>query len=334
MVSPIMAMFNRPAQRSQRRRDLEIIAPPGVREESFSTLGGIPQWVTIRGQDQANPILLVVHGGPGSTYTPFNSWITAWERSFTVVQWDQRGAGHTYIRSGAPSLTLQRIVADGLELAESLIRTYGRPLVLMGSSVGSLTASLMARTAPHLFSTLVLSNVLAPDSMTRSWTQTLDAARVARSRRAIRKLEQIGPDPRAWTAEQARMQSKIAVQLSRGAPNMVYGLMLPALMYDPALSMSDIRKIDQGMRTSHTALYPDYSSFPLALSNRVFELPVMAIHGEEDLVSPISAARDYIATLVTPRTTFIGVPEVGHLVEFAAPDQFIGHLLEFTQADA
>src|SRR5690625_1585913 len=125
MVNPIMAMLNRPAERRRRRRALAIIAPAGVQKESFWTLGGVPQWVTIRGRDHANPVLLVVHGGPGSTYTPFNSWITAWEQSFTVVQWDQRGAGHTFLRSGAPELSLQRIVEDGLELAEALIRTYG-----------------------------------------------------------------------------------------------------------------------------------------------------------------------------------------------------------------
>lgn len=333
MVNPVMAMFRRPAQRRRRRSALEIIASAGVREESFRTVGGIPQWVTVRGHDKANQVLLIIHGGPGSPYTPFNSWISEWEQSFTVVQWDQRGAGHTFIRSGAPDLSLQQIVADGLELAESLMRTYGRPLVVMGSSVGSLIASMMARAAPHLFSALVLSNILGPDSVARSWVQTLDTARSTRNQRAIRKLEQIGSDPRAWNAEQAQMQSKIAVQLSRRAPNMVYDLMLPALMYDPTLTMSDIQKIDQGMKTSLTALYHDYSPFPLAMREGVFEMPVLAIHGEQDLVSPIEAARDYIATLTAPHTAFIGVPEAGHLVEFAAPHQFSKHLLDFTCAN-
>ena len=334
MVNPVMAMFRRPAQRRRRRGALALIPSEGVREETFQNLGGIPQWVTIRGHDKENPVLLVVHGGPGSPYTPFNSWVSRWEESFTVVQWDQRGAGHTFIRSGATDLSLHRIVEDGLELAESLLRTYQRPIVVLGSSVGSLTASLMARAAPQLFSTLVLSNVLAPDSVARSWAKTIDAARDARNRKAVRKLEQIGPDPGAWSAEQAQMQSKIAAHLSGGASNMVYDLMLPALMYDPTLTMADIRNIDHGMESSLTALYPDYSVFPLATSDRVFEMPVLAIHGEEDLISPVSAARDYVATLTAPQTAFIGIPDAGHLVEFAAPGQFSAHVLNFTRANA
>jgi hypothetical protein len=33
-------------------------------------LGGIDQWITIRAQNRANPIVLLVHGGPASPLTP------------------------------------------------------------------------------------------------------------------------------------------------------------------------------------------------------------------------------------------------------------------------
>src|SRR5699024_5719056 len=204
MVNPVMAMFRRPAQRRRRRSALEIIASAGVREESFRTVGGIPQWVTVRGHDKANQVLLIIHGGPGSPYTPFNSWLSEWEQSFTVVQWDQRGAGPTFIRSGAPDLSLQQIVADGLELAESLLRTIG---------------AMMAGSAADSCSAVALSDILGPDSGARSWVQTLDTARITRHQRAVRKPAQLGSDPRAWNPQQAPTQSKIAVQVSSGAPN-------------------------------------------------------------------------------------------------------------------
>ena len=57
-------------------------------------VGGIKQWISVRGKDRRNPILLFVHGGPGSPMMPA-SWLFQgpWEEYFTVVQWDQRGAG-------------------------------------------------------------------------------------------------------------------------------------------------------------------------------------------------------------------------------------------------
>lgn len=77
-----------------------VVAPKGVQESYTVVIGGIPQWVYVRGQDRENPILLFVHGGPAAPIQP-----TAWQfqrplaEYFTVVNWDQRGAGRTYLAS-------------------------------------------------------------------------------------------------------------------------------------------------------------------------------------------------------------------------------------------
>src|SRR5512146_2656427 len=66
-------------------------APP-IQEARFVTLGGIEQWITIRGADRANPVLLIVHGGPGDSQSAFRETYAVYEKDFTIVQWDQRGA--------------------------------------------------------------------------------------------------------------------------------------------------------------------------------------------------------------------------------------------------
>src|SRR5262245_26937646 len=80
-----------------RKRNAEQFAIPsgkGIDEGRYITAGGIEQWVTIRGWDRANPVLLFLHGGPGEVTSPWTYALFApWERRFTVVQWDQRGAG-------------------------------------------------------------------------------------------------------------------------------------------------------------------------------------------------------------------------------------------------
>src|ERR1700761_1793040 len=75
-----------------------ITSADGVDELKAIPIGGIQQWVSIRGRSRSNPILLFIHGGPASTEMPA-SWIfqSAWDDYFTVVQWDQRGAGKTYV---------------------------------------------------------------------------------------------------------------------------------------------------------------------------------------------------------------------------------------------
>jgi pimeloyl-ACP methyl ester carboxylesterase len=111
-----------------------------VQEERFVTVGGIEQWVTIRGDDRSNPVLLILHGGPGEAQSPLASVYAPLERNFVVVQWDQRGGGRTRARASgsAQSASLERLVEDGIELTE-YIRGYLRTsnVLLVGHSWGS-----------------------------------------------------------------------------------------------------------------------------------------------------------------------------------------------------
>jgi pimeloyl-ACP methyl ester carboxylesterase len=79
-------------------------APERVDEKMFVRIGGIDQWITIKGDDRNNPVVLFLHGGPGDALSPFaDATYAGWEKDFTLVQWDQRGAGRTYGKSG-PSI--------------------------------------------------------------------------------------------------------------------------------------------------------------------------------------------------------------------------------------
>jgi proline iminopeptidase len=130
------------AQRSVRR----------IEETSFITIGGIQQWVTIRGADRRNPVLLLLHGGPGDVQPPFVSTYAPYEKDFVLVQWDQRGAGRTFAKNGAAGVTREKLIADGIDLAEHLHKRFpGAPLILFGHSWGSIIATGIAQQRPELF---------------------------------------------------------------------------------------------------------------------------------------------------------------------------------------
>jgi len=116
------AVFALSAGAAPPARHDSICPSPGqaVREEGFVSLGGIEQWVTVKGANCANPVILFLHGGPGNPLSPYADALHgAWEKDFTLVQWDQRGAGRTFGRSppGESKLTVERMAADGVELA-------------------------------------------------------------------------------------------------------------------------------------------------------------------------------------------------------------------------
>ena len=134
-------------------------------------LGGVEQWVSISGDDRDNPVLLVVHGGPGDSQWPHAGNYLPWEKSFTVVQWDQRGAGRSYgrIGEGTPEVNLNRIAHDGVELADYLRRTLGKKkIIVLGHSWGSVVAVTMVQLKPELFATYVGTGQVV------SWKATAD----------------------------------------------------------------------------------------------------------------------------------------------------------------
>ena len=129
-----------------------------VSHSGFVMIGGIEQWIGVTGDDRSNPIILVVHGGPGEAQWPQAARYKPWERQFTVAQWDQRGAGRTHgrYRTQTPNVNLTQIVSDGIEVAEYLRHTYDkRKIVLLGHSWGSIVAVNMVKQRPDLFAVYV-----------------------------------------------------------------------------------------------------------------------------------------------------------------------------------
>jgi alpha/beta hydrolase fold len=120
-----------------------VTGPNPVDESAYVRIGDIDQWVTIRGQDRNNPVLLILHGGPGDVTSPWGYvYFHDWEKYFTVVQWDQRGAGKTLEKSGesiASTMSIDRMMQDGLEVSAYLRQHLSQDrIVLVGHSWGSL----------------------------------------------------------------------------------------------------------------------------------------------------------------------------------------------------
>lgn len=161
-------------------------------------------------------MILFVHGGPGDPTNPWTFRIFApWEARFTVVQWDERGAGRTLAKSGpgiASTLTIDRMAQDGIELAEYL-RTHlrKRKVILVAHSFGSILAMRMVRQRPDLFSAYVGTGQVADE--TRNYTVAYDAlrrkAQALGNVQAVAELQRVGPPPYA-SGEGYRVQWKWA----------------------------------------------------------------------------------------------------------------------------
>jgi len=179
----------------------KVVADNGIERLEAVRIGGINQWVSIRGNDRRNPVLLMLHGGPGWVAMP-TSWYfqRGWEEYFTVVQWDQRGAGKTYAANDpavvAPTMTRERMIADTEEMVAWLRKEFGKDRIfVVGQSWGSYLGLELAQRRPEWLHAYVgigqISN--APESERRGYAWTLQQAKAAGNAEAVAELEALAP---------------------------------------------------------------------------------------------------------------------------------------------
>jgi pimeloyl-ACP methyl ester carboxylesterase len=315
--------------RARNAQDYAISTPNGIDEGKYLNIGGIEQWVTIRGEDRANPVVLVLHGGPGDATNPWGyAGFRPWLKTYTVVQWDQRGTGRTLGRNGrgsAATLTIDRLVQDGLELASTLRASLGKDkIILVGHSFGSVIGVLMAKARPELFTAFVGTGQVGDQS--RGYTVAFDAllarARAAGETQAVRELEAIGPPPYK-DGSGYRVQRRWS-NLFEGADAFIQG-MLGFALTAPGYTMRDVNDWLDGQSVSAERLVPQSMALTIDTFSGHFGLPVFVIQGADDFTTPTSLAKAFVDRIDTPRKAFVTI-KGGHFAVFMNPADFLKEL--------
>ena len=316
--------------RSRNARQYAIDSTKGVDEAMYVPLGGIDQWITIRGEDRQNPVLLFLHGGPGDVTSPWSfAYFAPWEKRFTVVQWDQRGAGKTLRKTGpsvASTMTVDRMAQDGIELAEFLRKHLGKDrIVLVAHSYGSILALRMVRTSPDLFYAYVGTGQVADATKNYSvaYAALLEKAQATGNEQAVNELRRIGPPPYA-NGEGYQVQRKWSNRFE-GADRFLFGTLGHTLVA-PGSSVQDLYDSRDGQNLSSERLVPQTRSVTSKDLGLEFRVPVFFFQGTEDFTSPTALAKQYLSAIKAPLKEFVPI-DGGHFVVFMHSDQFLEELV-------
>jgi pimeloyl-ACP methyl ester carboxylesterase len=311
-------------------KDYAIDPIKGIDEASYVSIGGIEQWVTIRGEDRNNPVLLFLHGGPGDVTSPWSfPYFAPWEQHFTLVQWDQRGAGRTLRKSGpsiAPTMTLDRMSQDGIDLTEYLCKHLGkRKIILVAHSFGTVLGLRMIQEKPDLFFAYVGTGEVADE--TRNYAVAYDAllkkARSLGNQQALDELKSVGPPPYA-SSRGYQVQRKWS-NLFEGAYRFLYGT-LGLTLVAPGYSVEDLNDSFQGQILSGDRLVPQTRSETMKDLGLKFAIPIFFFEGTEDFTTPTKLARQYLQAINAPRKEFVPISG-GHFAVFMNSDQFLRELV-------
>jgi pimeloyl-ACP methyl ester carboxylesterase len=312
----------RPETRDQRR----------VEHAAFVRIGGIDQWISIRGDDGKNPVILVVHGGPGESQGLFLSKYKAWEQRFVVVQWDQRGAGQTYGRNGegTPEVNLDRITQDGIEVAEHLRKMLGKQkVIVLGHSWGSIVAVHMVQRRPDLFAAYVGTGQVTSwkDKVHFAFDVLLAKARRENDKATIEELEAIGT-PDYKNAEQffkftRTLRAAWPESDKKWIESLRASLDSPELL---GVTARDVQNLGDGMNFTGKRVLPDQIATDLAATAAKFDVPFIVIQGRDDLMTPTPPAIEYFKKVQAPAKELVVIEGAGHFAYLTHASEFLAAL--------
>ena len=300
------------------------VAAP-LRQQGYVRIGGIEQWVSLNSSDCTLPVILFLHGGPANPISPFADAIYAgWEQQFTLVQWDQRASGKTWLRNqpaAGERQTLAQMTQDGLALVQYLQQILGnRPLILMGSSWGSALGIKMVQQQPDWFAAYVGSSQLVsgPQNSLASYQAVLKLATAAQDQAALAQLTKLGPPPyakpngilrRLSRQYEAKMATPAPAHWWQAAP--AFELEKHAPAYEAAEEYSFLQFMGFDPVTGNTTggMYHDIE---LQRGATVLKLPVYFIQGEADLVTVPAVTAAYVNAIQAPHKELIMVSKAGH----------------------
>ena len=317
----------------------KILSPRGIDERLEIPVGGTQQWISVRGRDSRNPIILMIHGGPASPEMQTSwTWQSDWEDYFTVVQWDQRGSGKSYVANDpatiAPTLSLKQISADAAEVVRYLRGRYGKEKVfVIGHSWGSLVGLTLARQHPEwLYAYIGMGQVISgKDNERVGYQLTLKLAEAQKNAAAVAELKSIAPYPEtdgSVPLAKINLERKWSVSfggLTYGRKGLSYYSDLAEL--SPDYSLEDVEAIDKGAELSLPRLLPDLLNFDYTDVTR-FDCPIYMFEGRYDLTTPSQVTADWFKRVHAPKKGFVWFENSAHMIEVEEPDRVLVHLVE------
>jgi pimeloyl-ACP methyl ester carboxylesterase len=318
------------------RENRKIVSEHGIEDSTLVEVGGIKQAISIRGRDTRNPILLVVHGGPASPEMPHAfTFQSPWEDYFTVVEWDQRGAGKTYAANdpGAVkgTLTIARMSQDAVELTHYLRnRFHKQKIFMLGHSWGSILGATVAHEHPELLYAYIGVGQVVNNRRSEElgYKATVVAAQADHNEGALRDLATLAPYPNdATTIENISLERKW-LEYYGGVAWRRHGFEWVAHTWSlsPDYGEADLDAIGAGSRFSLMQLLPQLLAVNFDNLTH-FSCPIFIFTGRHDLSVSHEVAAEWYQKLYAPEKRLVWFENSAHLPMLEEPGRFLFHLI-------
>jgi len=317
-----------------------ITSPSGIDSLEAVQIGGIQQWIEVRGQNVNNPILLFVHGGPAIAFMPMgSSFQDPWEKYFTVVQWDQRGAGKTYETNDKEllrrTMNVERMEQDAADVVNYLRNRFHREKIfIVGHSWGSMLGLWLAHEHPEWIYAFVGTGqaVSMQENEVAGYRIVLQTARDRHNELAIKELESVAPYPPASPdfnkTNVVRAWESVLLGPPPSASNFTNTKrILITLVSAPEYSLADDVGWIRGQTFSIQTMFPGLMDADLYKLGYDFRAPIFFFEGKGDPYCPASVIQDYLEKINAPQKEIVWFENSSHFPFYEEKQKFTDELV-------
>lgn len=296
-------------------------------------IGGVFQWILIRGNNVNSPIILKIHGGPGQAEMATANYNDELEKHFVVVEWDQRGAGKSYKAIEPNSgMTLNQLVEDTKEISQYLLKKFNRDkLILMGRSWGGAVGLLTVDKYPKLYSAYVgiVPIINMNESVKLSYKFLLTQAKEIKNDNAIEELLAIGEPPFSGKEQNKKRQifnkwmEKLGADWHQPKPLPRVKLMLNAVEY----SFCEKLHFLSAASKSFKLLNNDMMNINLQEQVKQIKIPLYFTLGKYDNRTPVALTTEYFERLEASQKKLKVFDNSAHFPELEEKEAFSAYII-------
>ena len=306
------------------------------------SLGGLDQYLIIRGADSTKPVMLFLHGGPGSPEAAFMKHFNPdIEKDFVMVYWEQRGAGKSWSKDiPVESMNMEQFISDTRELSEYLSARFKQDRIyIMGHSWGSLLGILTAYEYPELYRAYFgigqACYQFKGEHISYEWVK--EQASQHNDENAIERLSGLSfPDSLAnsviwidYLMNQRRYVNKFGGGTTRDMTGM--WPLVKIVFITREYTISDKLNFMNGSMFSLEHMWNEVIQTNLFSEIDSMQVPVYIFHGKYDFTTPYSVAKEFYDQLKAPEKGFFTFENSAHSPVMEEVEKFNSIVREITQ---
>ena len=292
-----------------------------IDEQSKMALNGVPQFISIRAEKENAPLLLYLHGGPGDAALPLvMKYNKALEQQFTVVVWEQRGAGKSYYNFDGP-ITIDVFLHDLHTLVDHLLsRFHQSSLYLVGHSWGSILGLRFVQAYPELVRTYIGCGQVV--NMKKSSKIAYDFALEHADQKSLERLRGIDCSYRAdnWLNDLLFVTRQVVKHKGSLYGRTNYNDLVRPFLFSRYYSLPDLIRRQKGSLQAIQCLWQEVMQTDFEPQTQ-YGAPIIFIEGRYDYHVPSALAKEYFDRIETEKQ-FYWFEKSCHFPQWSESERF------------